>query len=61
MATRKKPVCAARLVVVKPGKMTVKGRKDIARWLRSRANWLEKHGGACAPAAGNWTARYLYG
>ena len=42
MATRRKPI--AEVTLNRPGAWTNKGRKQIAAWLRARANWLEKHG-----------------
>ena len=48
---------AAIVTIHKPDKMTKKGRKQIANWLRSRAVLLEKHGDLMAS---RFTARYIY-
>ena len=48
---------AAVLTIRDAPKMTMKGRKRIAAWLRSRAVLLEKNGDLLAS---RFTARYLY-
>ena len=49
---------SAAILTVKDGhKMTRKGRKDIAAWLRRQASFLERHGDQFS---GRFTARYLY-
>ena len=44
MATKIKAKRAASLVILGPGKMTTKGRRDIANWLRQQAKHLIKDG-----------------
>lgn len=54
----KKTERAVATVTIKDAaKMTARGRKRIATWLRSRAVLLEKHGDLLA---GRFTARYFY-
>ena len=48
---------AAIVTIHRPAKMTAKGRKKIANWLRGRAALLEKHGDLMAS---RFTARYIY-
>ena len=49
---------SAAIVTVKDAqKMTKRGRKAIATWLRRQASFLEKHG---TEFSGRFTARYLY-
>lgn len=51
-------VKSAAIVIVKDApKMTKRGRKAIAAWLRRQASFLEKHGN---DFSGRFTARYLY-
>ena len=57
MAASKGLKVAASLIVYDVPRMTRAGRKRIAKWLRSRADWLEKHEDL---AAKNWRARYYY-
>ncbi len=38
-------------------KMTAKGRRDIAKWLRQHADFLLKHGDEYAP---RFRGRYIY-
>lgn len=60
MSTKaKKPVVltAASVVIYNAADMTLEGRKKVAKWLRSRASWLEKHGDLAAP---RFVQRYLY-
>lgn len=49
---------AAVLTIHGPGKMTKRGRRDIAKWLRKCADDLEQYGDAYTN--GRYTARYLY-
>lgn len=49
---------AAVLTIKSPGKMTSKGRKEIAGWLRQQANNLVKDGKLYTD--GRFTARYMY-
>lgn len=46
MAAAKKKIArvVARVTMERPGSWTAAGRARIAKWLRSRAYWLEKHG-----------------
>jgi len=48
---RTKTKVAAVLTVNDLGNMSLAGRKRIARWLRSRANVVEKHGDLYANVA----------
>lgn len=49
---------SAAIVTVKDApKMTKRGRKAIAKWLREQADFLEQYGNEFA---GRFTARYLY-
>ena len=48
---------AATVTIRDAAHMTPRGRKAIAKWLRSRATLLEKHGDLLAP---RFTARYSY-
>lgn len=48
---------AAILTVKDAAKMTKMGRKQIAKWLRDRANDVEQHGDNLAC---RFTARYIY-
>lgn len=48
---------AAIVTIRDADKMSPKGRKRIAAWLRSRAVLLEQHGDLMAKT---FTARYLY-
>lgn len=48
---------AAILTIKDADKMTAKGRKRVAAWLRGRAVLLEKHGDLLAS---RFTARYIY-
>jgi len=49
---------AAVLTINKPGKMSKRGRKAIANWLRRAASDLEELGSEYTE--GRFTARYLY-
>lgn len=48
---------AAALTIHRAGDMTEKGRKDIAKWLRRQARFLEQDGEVYSS---RFTARYLY-
>lgn len=48
---------AAVLTVFGAGRMTAKGRRDIAGWLREHAKFLLKHG---AEYSERFRGRYLY-
>lgn len=48
---------AAILTIKEAAEMTPEGKKDIARWLRRQAKFLEQSG---AEYASRFTARYLY-
>lgn len=48
---------AASLFVYDAAKMTAKGRRDIAQWLRDHAKYLLKHGHEYAKT---FRGRYLY-
>ena len=53
-----KPLKVAATVIVHDGaKMTMKGRRQIAKWLRGRADLLIKHGDLLSPV---FRARYYY-
>ena len=58
MASQKKEQSCAILTIKKPGKMTDKGRKAIAVWLRAHASNLIKHG-AGYNDKGDFVARYM--
>jgi hypothetical protein len=57
MKTTKKHKSAAVLTVFDAPKMTAKGRRDIANWLRKQADFVLRDG---ASFADRFTARYLY-
>ena len=48
---------AAIVTIRSADKMTAKGRKAIAAWLRRQAAFLVKHG---PEFSGRFTARYMY-
>lgn len=48
---------AARVVILRGSDMTLRGRRQIAAWLRRQAKFLERHGDELAP---RFTARWLY-
>jgi hypothetical protein len=48
---------AAILTIKDAERMTKKGRKEIATWLRRQAEWLTKHGDNYSKG---FRARYLY-
>lgn len=50
---------AVKLSIEAPGKLTPKGRKAIAVWLRKHADDLVKGGGEYT-VTGYFTARYIY-
>ena len=45
------------LTIHDAGKMTPEGRKDVAKWIRGQAKWLEDYGDQMAARC---TARYIY-
>ena len=53
-----KPKRAATITIKSPGKMTARGRRDIAKWLRQQADHLVKHGKDYTE--GRFTAGYNY-
>jgi hypothetical protein len=58
MASRKTKTKSAAIVTIHNApKMTLEGRRRIAKWLRSRAVCLEKHGDLMGP---RYVARWLY-
>ena len=57
MSTKKQTVVASVHLHKGPGGWTNAGRKRIAKWLRSRADYLEKHGDLLTEK-GSFTARY---
>lgn len=48
---------AATITIHDAAKMTAKGRKAIAAWMRRQAGFLEKHAKELSP---RFRARYLY-
>ncbi len=48
---------AAHVIINKPFEMTNKGRKQIAKWLRQTADFLESDGDNMSK---RFTARYMY-
>jgi hypothetical protein len=54
--TKERPV--AMVTIHGPGKMTKRGRRDIATWLRNHAAWLLKRGDEYTD--GRFTGRFLY-
>lgn len=58
MKKQVKEKSAAVLTIFAPGKMTPKGRKDVAEWLRLSAKNLVKYGDKFDTT--RFTARYLY-
>lgn len=59
MTTAKKPKeqTAAIVTIFRAKDMTPAGRKRIGKWLRSRADYLEKHGDLLAD---RFVSRFLY-
>lgn len=55
---KKREQSAAVLTIFSPGKMTPRGRKDIAAWLRRHASHLLKHGNDYTE--GRFTGRFIY-
>ena len=56
---RKKVEKSAAIITIKsPGKMTKRGRRDIAEWLRRHATWLLKHGDEYTN--GRFAGRFIY-
>jgi len=49
---------AAILTLKEPGRMSKRGRKDIADWLRRQAAYFLRHGDKYSET--RFTARYLY-
>jgi len=49
---------AATVTIIRGGEMTVRGRKQIAGWLRRQANFLERNGERMTEG---FTARWTYG
>ncbi len=58
MKPKRKGKTAAVLTIRGPGKMTPRGRKDIATWLRRQAAHLLKHGAEYTD--GRFTGRFSY-
>lgn len=58
MAKRAKEKSAAVITIKAPGKMSKKGRREIAAWLRRHASMLVKDGDKYTD--GRFTGRYLY-
>lgn len=54
---RAKDKSAAVITIKDAGKMTKKGRREVAAWLRKTADTLVKYGDELAPT---FRARYLY-
>lgn len=48
---------AAIITIKKAGKMTKRGRRNIARWLRDQADYLEEFGNNYGPL---FRSRYLH-
>ena len=48
---------AAVVTIFDAPEMTLEGRKNVAKWLRQQARFLEKYG---PELAARFTARYLY-
>ena len=57
MLMTNKEKSAAILTIKEAADMTPDGKKEIARWLRRQAKFLEQYGGEYAT---RFTARYLY-
>jgi hypothetical protein len=53
----RKEESAAIVTIKRAADMSAKGRRDIARWLRRQAMFLERHAKELSP---RFTARYLY-
>ncbi len=62
MKKRKKPKrpyrVAASIRIKEPGRMTAKGARQVASWLRREADFLEKY--RLHLADKDWQPRYLY-
>ena len=54
----KKAKSAAIITIKAPSKMTKRGRRDIAGWLRKHADRLTRHGDEYTD--GRFTGRYIY-
>lgn len=50
----------ALLTIQSPGKMTVKGRRDVARWLRETAAKLVKEGHRYTDSRSRHSFNYFY-
>ena len=57
-SVNKKLKTAAILTVQGPGRMTAKGRQQIATWLRNQASLLKVYGAAYT--TGRYTAKWYY-
>ena len=57
VAAKKKAKSAAIVTIKDANKMSLAGRRRIAKWLRSRADLLEKHGDLFAS---RFISRWLY-
>jgi hypothetical protein len=56
---KRKPAQSAAIITIKsPGKMSPRGRRDIAKWLRMHAAHILKHGKDYTE--GKFTGRYIY-
>lgn len=53
----KKEKSAAVITIFDPADLSTKGRKDIARWMREQATFLEKYN---KEMASRYRARYIY-
>ena len=59
MASKRKAIkTVARMSIQGPGTMTTQSRRDVARWLRSRADHLLKQGSKYT--TGRFTAAFNY-
>lgn len=56
---RKSEKSAAIITIKAPGRMTAKGRRAIAKWMRHHASMLLTHGSNYTK--GTFRGRYLYG
>lgn len=54
---RRKEKAAAILTIRDAARMTKRGRRQVAAWLRQHAEFLQEHG---SEYAGRFTGRYLY-
>ena len=58
MASKRKLNPTAIITIRRPGKMTARGRRDIAAWLKKHAAYLLKHGKDYTE--GTFTGRFIY-